>query len=176
MEEEIKKTSEDIYAATDFSDDETNEDDLKNAEFIDITPKEIKLSDTKDEKLSRFYNDDDKLVAERIIEKKSGKIVEIKYNPLGQKELVMVRDKDKTLRKTTDYHANGVIQMVTDFERDGSYKSTVYNIDGSRQQYVVKHKDGTADAIYYDADGKGTNVLIKFDANKEVIEKKILKD
>ena len=66
--------------------------------------------------------------------------------------------------------------MVTDFERDGSYKSTVYNVDGSRQQYVVKHKDGTADAIYYDADGKGTNVLIKFDANKEVIEKKILKD
>ena len=175
MDDEIKKNSEDMYADTDFSDDDSDEE-LKNAEFIDITPKKIKLNDTKDEKQSMFYDENDKLVAERIIEKKSGKVIEIKYNSLGKKQLVMEKDKDKHLRKTIDYYEGGTVQMITDFEKEGSYKSVVFNVDGSRQQYVVKNKDGTADAIYYDADGKGTNVLIKFDENKNAIEKRILKD
>ena len=62
MDDEIKKNSEDMYADTDFSDDDSDEE-LKNAEFIDITPKKIKLNDTKDEKQSMFYDENDKHVA-----------------------------------------------------------------------------------------------------------------
>ena len=79
----------------------------------------------------------------------------------------MEKDKDKHLRKTIDYYEGGTVQMITDFEKDGSYKSVVFNVDGSRQQYVVKNKDGTADELYYVVDGKSTKDFIKCEENKK---------
>lgn len=175
MVNEFEKNSEDEYAGVDFKDDGTD-DELKAAEFIGVEPKSVKLQENETEKMSQFYSEDDKLLAEKIIDKKTGAITEIKYTALGKKESVTIRDKDKVIRKSTDYYEGGSLKLVTDYGRDGSYKSMMYNVDGSRQSYVEKHKDGTADAVYYDADGKGAKLLVKLDRNKEVLEKKLVRD
>ncbi len=171
MDDKIEKVSEDLYADTDFEDDE----ELNNSYFIGIEPKNIKIIEKKEEKTSQFYDGSNKLLAEKIIEKKSGKIIEIKYDPMGFKVSYIEKDKNKRLTKSIKYYENGQQKMVTDYGKNGDYKSLAFNVDGSRQSYVEKHKDGTADAIYYDADGKGNNVVVKMDSNKEVLEKRVVK-
>ena len=51
----------------------------------------------------------------------------------------------------------------------------MYNVDGSRVSFVDKHEDGTADAVYFDVDNKGAKLEVKMDANKNVIDKKIVR-
>lgn len=171
MNEKKNASDEDLYTGTDFKDDEDDEE-LKSAEFVDSIPEEIKIETTATEKISKFFGENKKLLAEKIIEKKSGKIIEIKYNELGGKLLVTERDKTKKITKCTDYYENGALKMVTDYGVSGSYRSMLYNPDGSWQSLVIKHSDGTADATYYDADKRGTNLIVKLDANKNVIEKR----
>lgn len=169
MEEE-KKISEDEYAGTDFSDDDS---ELRNSEFIDAEPAKIEVKDSGNEKISKFFDENNNMIAAKLIEKKSGTIVEIKYGTMGRKSSVVVRDKNKRIRKNTEYYENEAPRLMTDYGTDGSYKSVMFNVDGSRQSFVVRHKDGTSEAVYYDADGKGSNLVVKMDAAKNVIEKRI---
>ncbi len=170
--ENKKESSEDMYAACQFDDESSNDDELKSAEFIDVEPVDVKIEKTEKENISKFFGENKKLLAEKIIEKKSGKIIEIKYDELGGKKLVTERDKNKKITKCTDYYANGAIKMITDYGVGISYRSMMYNADGSWHSLVEKHEDGTADATYFDADKKGTNLIVKLDANKNVIEKR----
>ncbi len=172
MSIEEEQNSEDLYADIDFDEEDKDDIELKDAKFIAETPKTVKKKENKEEKLSQFFNDEDKLIGEKIIQKKSGEIIEIKYDPLGHKEGVLYKNKDKFLKKAVDYYANGSIKMVTEYEKNGGYKSLMYNADGSRQSFVEKHPDGTADAVYYDADAKGTTMYMKLDKNKNLIEKR----
>lgn len=173
MSIEDKKSDEDLYAGVDFDDDESVADELKNAEFVDAKPAEVKIEQTAKESTSKFFNEDKKLIAEKIIEKKSGKIIEIKYNELGGKLLVTEKDKNKKIVKCTDYYENGALKMITDYGVNKSYRSMMYNADGSWHSLVIKHEDGTADATYFDADKKGSNLIVKMDKDKNVIEKRI---
>ncbi len=170
MDEEIKNTSEDVYTDIDFEDEEK---ELKASEFINVPLKSIKIKEVEEGKMSQFFDEKEKLVGEKIIHKKSGKIIEIKYNDLGLKTSYSEKSKDKKLIKVIDYYENGSIKLTVDYKPDGSYKSLMYNIDGSRLSYVEKHPDGTADAIYYNADTKGGTLYVKLDKNKEPIEKRV---
>ena len=174
MKEEIKKTSEDILADIDFEDDK-EENELKNIGFIKADVKAYELKKEEDSLISEFYNKDEKLVGSRVIQKKSGHILEITYNSIGGKETVSEYDKEKNLIKSVDYYENGQVKLSTEYGKNGSYKSMMYNADGSRLSFVEKYIDGTADAIYFDADNKGTRVEVKMDKDKNVIEKKIIK-
>ena len=172
MKEE-NKISEDLYTDIDFDDEDS--DELRNTEFIDIEPSKIELKDSGKEKISKFYNENNDVIAAKVIEKKTGSVMEIKYNEAGKKASVNIKDKNKKLRKNTEYYENEMPRLMTDYALDGSYKSVLFNVDGSRQSYVIKHSDGTADAVYYNADGKGGNLIMKLDANKNVLEKRIEK-
>lgn len=170
MEKE-NKISEDLYADIDFDDEDGEE--LRNSEFIDIEPAKVELKDSGKEKISKFYDENNNMIAAKVIEKKSGSIMEIKYGAPGKKSSVTLRDKNKKIRKNTEYYENEIPRLTTDYALDGSYKSVKFNVDGSRQSYVIKHSDGTADCVYYNADGKGGNLIVKMDAAKNVIEKKL---
>ncbi|MCD8024693.1 MAG: hypothetical protein LUE64_04090 [Candidatus Gastranaerophilales bacterium] len=173
MDEEIKKTSEDLYADIDFDDE--NEDILKDTRFIDVPPKDIKFEENKKEILSKFFGENDKLVGERIIEKKSGEITEIKYDDFGKKVSVVFRGKDKKVKKSIDYYESETVRQVTNYAPDGTFKAITYNIDGSKQNYLEKHEDGSADAVYFNVDGNGAKLIVKLDENRQVIEKHVEK-
>ena len=173
MNKEENNVEENGLAGVDIDDEN---DSLQDAEFVDCEVKSAKTVDLEKETVTQFFDENNKVVGEKVIEKKTGSVMEIKYGAEGQKKSIMIRDKKKRLRRAVDYHENGVQRLVTDYETNGAYKSTLYNPDGTRVSYVVKHNDKTADAIYYNADGKGNNLVLKLDKNKEVIEKKIVKD
>ena len=174
MNEDNKKNSEDIYLDIDF-DEEQNNEELRKCKFVNAEIKSVKIKKDKESNMSEFYDTKDKLVAQKIIHKKTGHILEINYNSLGGKESVTEYDKNKILIKATDYYENGQIKLLTDYGPKGSYKSMMYNVDGSRLSFVEKFQDGTAQAIHYDVDNNGTKVMIKFDENKNVIEKGVIK-
>ncbi len=174
MDDKINKSSEDLLADVDFEEDK-EEQELKKSDFLKTNIETYKLKEEDDSLISEFYNKDKKLVGSKVIQKKSGHILEITYNLIGKRESVVEYDKNKTLIKATDYYENGQVKLVTDYGKNGSYKSMMYNVDGSRLSFVEKYADGTADAIYFDADNKGTRVEIKMDKDKNVIEKKIIK-
>ncbi len=173
-DEEIKKISEDMYAAVDFDEDTENVDESKGAEFDDIEP--VKFDISPDEILNRLpvFSDDNKLVSEKIIVKASGHTLEIKYDFLGQKESVREFDKNGLLVKATDYYANGQPKQTSDYGKNGAYKTLSFNIDGSRISFAQKYEDGLADAICYDVDKKGSKLAIKFDKDKNVLEQKLI--
>ena len=174
MSDEIKKSSEDSLADIDFE-DENEEKELKKSGFLKTVVKAFKLKEEEDSLISEFYGENDKLVGSKIIQKKSGHILEITYNLTGGKESISEYDKNKNLIKALDYYENGQVKLSTEYGPNGSYKSMMYNIDGSRLSFVEKYIDGTADAIYFDADNKGTRVEVKMDKDKNVIDKKIIK-
>ncbi len=167
------KIPEDSYAVLDFDDEDA--DELRNSEFIEFEPKTTKLKETSAEKISEFYDENNKIIGTKIIEKKSGAITEIKYSAGGAKTSVIIRGKDKKILKNIEYYENGIVRLSTNYAKDSSYKSIAYNVDGSRKSYVVKHKDGTSDSVYYNADGKGGNLIVKMDAAKNVLEKRLEK-
>ena len=173
MSEEEKKYSEDALEGVEFDDEY---DELKNAEFVSEKPASVKLRNSKDEIASQFLDENQNVIGEKIIEKKTGDVIEIKFFQNGKKESYIRRDKQKRIRKAVDYYENGIMKLATEYGPDGvSYKSMKYDPDGTRVSYVDKHKDGTADAIHFDFDGKGSNLIVKMDANKEVIEKRVEK-
>ena len=174
MSENNEKTSEDIYLDIDFNEEQSNEE-LKKCKFVNAEVKSVKIKKDKELNMSEFYDTKDKLIAQKIIYKKTGHILEINYNSIGGKESVTEYDKNKILVKATDYYENGQIKLLTDYGPNGSYKSMMYNADGSRLSFVEKFQDGTAQAIYYDVDNSGTKVMMKFDENKNVIEKGVIK-
>ena len=178
MEDEIKKSLEDGYMDIDFEDDEDSnksksEDFVEEAIFVDMTPVKEKSLETSEEKKSQVFNKDNKLLSEKIIEKKSGNYTEIKYGILGQVVSVKEYTKKKKIKKSTEYFENGQIDLVTDYGPMGSYRSMKYGIDGASISYVEKHTDGTSDAYYYDVDKNGSTLHVKMNRQKEVIEKKI---
>lgn len=173
MGEEIKRTSEDNLTDIDFEDEEEKE--LKKSNFLKTDVKACKLKEDNDSLISEFYGNDEKLIGSKVIHKKSGHILEITYNFIGGKETVSEYDKNKKLIKAVDYYENGQIKLSTDYGPNGSYKSMMYNVDGSRVSFVDKHEDGTADAVYFDVDNKGAKLEVKMDANKNVIDKKIVR-
>lgn len=172
MSGNIENNSEDFYTDIDFDEDEN---ELKDSKFIGIEPDNIKIENNKDEKTSKFFNKEEKLLAEKIIEKKSGKIIEIKYNILGNKTSVTERDKEKKIKKLVEYYENGIQKLVVDYGKNGAYKSMAYNPDGSRASYVDKNEDGFAEAIYFDVDKEGSKLIVKLGPNKEVLEKRVEK-
>lgn len=174
MDEKEKNFNEDSLIGFDFDDEDAEA--LSNAEFVSEAPASTKFKKTKEEKIAQFYDDNDNMLAEKIIETKTGDIIEIKYRPSGMKESYLRRDKQKRVRKSIDYYENGVQRLVTDYQTNGAYKSSLYEVDGSLKSFVDKHADGTSDSVYYNIDNKGTKLIVKMDAKKEVIEKRTEKD
>lgn len=168
MDENLEKISEDLYTDIDFEDDEQ----ISKAEVDSVIDEIENLIEDKQNKVTVIYSDDNTTLEKKIIEKKTGEIVEITYDLLGQKQTITKKDKDRKIRKFVEYYANGVLKESTEYETDGSYKLLSYNADGSWLTSIVKHSDGTSDVIYFDADKKGTNFIVKLDKNKEVIEKR----
>lgn len=174
MDNEKENYNEDKLIDFDFDDEDKEE--LLDSKFIAEAPVETKFKKTKEEKISQFYDKNKKMLAEKIIETKTGDIIEIKYRESGIKESYVKKDKKKRIKKAIDYYENGVKRLSTDYEANGSYKSSLYEPDGTLKSFVNKHADGTSDSIYYNIDNKGTKLLVKMDANKEVIEKKVVRD
>lgn len=168
------KISEDLYTDVDFEDDESKES-KKTPENIDIEDEIEELLSDVGNKVTEFYSEDKSVLEKKIVEKKSGETVEITYTLFGKKQTVTKKDKNNKIRKFVEYHINGVLKEMTEYGLDGSYKMLTYNIDGSWLTNITKHSDGTSDAIYYDADKNGTNLIVKMDKNKKVIEKRFEK-